>query len=291
MEKNIFKFGESSAAIILPKKWMEKHGLSPKSPLHLTEDQVGNLILAASEYSKKEECEFVVNPNTKSDLITKSIGLNYMYGTGKIRLYSKEGFTKPQLDKVYEKIGTDCPGFEITSQSTNEVIIEDFTNIKEVDIGKLINRIKSMVNEEFNETSKGNFKTIPEIERLVNRFFMLGMRYVNITQAKDDMKYFVTLQALESISDKMDMISKLPSIKDTKIFEDLQRQFDLCFKGFGGDQQAIEQVESIYRSVLNKMNQPKVDKIYSYLIIDIANSISRIADFGFRSNNEKLSLH
>lgn len=282
MEKRIFKFGDSSAALILPKKWTDKNGLKTSDMVYLSEDQTGGLVISAKQVPRKD-VEKVIDKHTAPNFINRLIGINYMYGTYKLRIYSKNGFTRSQLDSIEERISYDCPGFEITNQSEKDVVIEDLTDIKEVDMEKIILRLKSLINEEFREMLEGDPKAILKIERLVNRFFMLGIRYINVTQIKDTMKFSSILQNMETISDRMYVLSSRQGIRRSGIFDDLSMQFELSLKGFAGDLSAVERVSGIRASVINKLDKSDMDKLSAYLIKDITNNISNISEFGLRT--------
>jgi hypothetical protein len=286
MEKHIFKFGESSVAMIVPKKWADKNGLKASGTVHVSENELGNLIISAKG-SSKMEAEKVVSSRTKPTFIGRWVGLHYQYGVAKLRLYSADGLTHAQTEEVERKINGECPGYEITSQSNKDVIIEDFTNMKEVDIGKIVKRLRSLVNQEFREMLEGDPKTIAKIERLVNRFYMLGMRYVNITQAKDDLKYFGILRSLETISDRLDMLSEIKEARKKAIFEQLGRQFDESFKGLEGDSKAIESLAEGREAVHAQIIRARLDKLSTYLLKDISNNISAIAEYGLKSEGEE----
>ena len=98
---------------------------------------------------------------------------------------------------MQKEIGSECPGFEIISQSSNKLEIEDLTDIKEIKIEKIISRLRSLVLQQFVEVKSGNNDAVMGIEELADRFYMLGIRYVNIVQPKDVIKYYRTVAALE----------------------------------------------------------------------------------------------
>jgi phosphate uptake regulator len=280
MEKHVFKFGTGSLAIIIPKKWADKNGIDDKKSLELNENQNGELVLSTKAVGPME-VERTISAGMKGSLVGRWIGMHYLYGFSKIRLYSKNGFTQDQLDGVEERI-IDCPGFEITSESNNDIIIEDFTDIKDVDIEKVVNRLRSLINQEFAECLGENHKTVMKIEKLVNRFYMLGVRYVNITQAQDALKYLEALQQLEYISDRLAIVSSSLHSRGKEIISDLNRQFGLCIEGFHGNVGAIQQVAEIRVGVKGKVKGFKGDSLEKYLLSQLSNSISSIAEFGLR---------
>ena len=281
MEKHIFKFGSNSAALIIPKKWLDKNGLKFSDTVYVTESESGNLVISPKETAKKES-EKVVTSKTKPLFLSRWVGLHYMYGTGKLRVYSADGLTQAQIEGIENEINAECPGFEITSQSGKDMNIEDLTDIKEISLEKVVSRLRSLINQEFAEIGQGDTKTIARLEKLVNRSYMMGVRYVNITQAKDALVYLGVLESLEAISDKLDAISSGFKTQDPHIFEELTTEFELCFPAMKGDSKAIEKVAELRESMIKRLSHSRLDRIYVKLLIEIANSISSIAEFGLR---------
>ncbi len=285
MERRVFKFGTNSVALIVPKKWLDKSGLKPHSQVFVSESESGNLIISPTE-TVKQESERIVNSKTKPTFLSRWVGLHYMYGVGKLRVYSADGLAQNQLDAIEAKINSECPGFEITSQSSNDIIIEDLTNIREIDIEKIIGRLRSLINQEFFEMTQGDIKSVVKIERLVNRFYMLGTRYVNVTQARDATTYFGLLGFLEQISDKMATIASDFEIMSGEVFKSMKAQFDMCFVALNGDDKAIEEVAEMRERIVAKLSRAKIDKLYEKLLIEIADDITGIAEFGLRAEKK-----
>jgi len=180
------------------------------------------------------------------------------------------------------KINADCPGFEIISQSSKELVIEDFTDMKEVNLDKVIMRLRSLVAQEFVELSDNAAATIGKMEGLVNRFYMLGIRYVNMTQAKDSLRYFSVLESLESISDKLAFMAKNGLREKSADFKDMHSQLERAFDGFNGDVNSINEVAEMRRAILRRISHGKSDRLGLYMLSSIVDDISRIAEAGLR---------
>ncbi len=281
MERHIFKFGSNSVALIVPKRWLDKNGLKPSSTVYVSESESGNLIVSAAETAKRE-AEKVVTSKTRPSFISRWVGLHYMYGTGRLRVYSADGLTQAQVDGIEAKINVECPGFEITSQSSNDLVMEDLTDIREIDLDRIISRLRSLINQEFVEFISGDQKSVPKIERLVNRFYMLGMRYVNITQAKDALMYFGVLEMLEAISDKLEVVSVGTAIKNKQVFEELRAAFALCPDAMAGDSEALEKVAQMREEIIRKLPHRTKDDTQTKMLREVIDSISSIAEFGLR---------
>lgn len=281
MERHIFKFGEGSTALILPKTWVSKSGLRASDIVYLSESESGNLIVTARGTEKKS-AEWAVDSKTSPTLIERRLGLHYMYGTANLHIYSSDGFTTPQLDAIEKTVHGSCSGFEITTQTSKEVVIEDLTNIKEVNLEKIIMRLRSIVGQEFSELESGNIGAIGKMEELINRFYMIGVRYINITQASDFFRYFGVLEALEGIADRLAFLSEEPSAKGINIFGIMHSQLDLAFTGFTGNVKVIEEVTGMRASILKKIPHRKIGRLDAYMLRNVTDLISDIAEFGLK---------
>ncbi len=282
MERRVFKFGSNSVALIVPKKWLDKSGLKPSSSVFISETESGNLVVSPTE-TARQEAERVITSKTKPSFLSRWIGLHYMYGVGRLRVYSADGLTQAQIEGVENKINRECPGFEITSQSGKDIVIEDLTNVKEIDLDKIIGRLRSLINQEFEEMLGGDRRSVGRIEKLVNRFYMLGTRYVNITQAKDALTYFGILEFLEHISDKMEMLAVEFRSDDKEALTELRGQFDLSFSALKGNDKDIEKVAEMRERILRRLSHSRTDKRYARLIREISDDISGVSEFGLRA--------
>ncbi len=280
MEKHVFKFGDSSLAIIVPKKWAVKHRLSRESRINVSEGQRGELVISAEEMKSREAAR-MVDKSLNPGLITRWIGLNYMYGVSKLKIYSGDGFSQEQLGAIEDKLSTDCPGFEVTSQSHGEIGIEDFSSMKDVDLQKVLARIKFLIEQEFAEVLEGNPKTVAKIEKRVNRFYMMGTRYLNLAQPRDYQRYYVFLNKLELISDRMMELSADVTPKKRHIYKMLSSQFALCYPAFDGDEKAIAKAAELRKNVKDIVKRARLDHHEGFVFMEVANSIANIAEYGF----------
>jgi hypothetical protein len=135
--------------------------------------------------------------------------------------------------------------------------------------------------------AQANASSIGKLEELVNRIFNLGIRYVNVVQGKEAVKYFKIFQLLETISDQLCELSKMPAMKRSKgIFEQLGKEFELCFKGFGGDYKSMEQALKVRDSVYKMIG--KTSAFETYLLTEIAKNMIKISEFGLEIKQKEL---
>lgn len=279
MEKHVFKFGGGSWAVILPKAWIDKNRIDEKSALSVQEDELGNLIFS-SKSSGTEKAELVVDSRLSPEVAGRWVDLYYRKGVKTLRVYA-EGGAAQQFNNIEETVSRLCPGFEVISRSKNELLLEDFTDIKEVSIEKVILRLKSLISEELSEMGSVRSEEIAKLENLVNRFFRLGIRYINMTQGKNAINNFKLMQLLETISDQLYELAKHGSAQKSKaIFEQLGAELDFCFKALAGDAKALGSVlearESIYRRIISS----KPDALESYLLKEVSKNMVKVAELG-----------
>jgi hypothetical protein len=286
MEKHLFKFGKGSAAFIVPKRWIEKRGLKYNGAVFISENEAGDLIVSTKN-TLKEDAAKIIDDKTSVGIITRWIGVHYMYGTHKLKISSRNVITRAQVRAVEDKVEGWCSGFEIVSQSKNDMIIEDLGNMGEIDIVRIITRLRSLTNQIFWELIDGDPKTVPEIERLTNRYYMMGVRHVNLTQAKDSLKYFSVLKMIETIGDDLEYIAINYTVKNKAYFRELQEQFDLCFTALGGDEEAIESIALFREDIKRRIKEARMEEAQANLIRDIINKVSNIAEFGLKVSKKE----
>jgi hypothetical protein len=276
MEKRIFKFGKTSYAFILPKKWVDKSGI--KERMFVSENEKGELVISPQERSLKEY-QIKISSKFNPRLVGRWIGNVYLYGISKVKVTSDDRITEAQLREIEEEVKAECSGFEITSQSNKEVYIEDFTDLKEVSIEKVVTRLRYLVRQQIEEAKNKDVKTVRKIESLVDRFERLGIRYLNIVEPKDTLKYFKVLSVLEGMSDDILTISENFKLSD-RFFDEFLKAFDISFQGLAGNLEDIRKVSDIRWKVYGMAKRNLPDKMIAHLVRKIIDSISRISEFG-----------
>ncbi len=281
MERHVFKFGETSLAMVIPKPWTDKNGLKPSAPVQITETDDGSLLIS-SKGKVSKSADMVIGKEMKPLLVSRWVGMHYIYGVSKLRIFCRDGITQTQIEAVESKIGSDCAGFEITNQSNNEIGIEDFMDLKEITLDKIVNRLRSLVGFEFREMIEGEPSAIRKIEKLVNRFYMLGTRYTYMTQPRNELKYLKILELMEMIADNMLVLSETLDRKQAKLFDELRRQFEASALALDGDAKNVENVERMREEIRRKISGSKLSQIESLHLKEIADYISSIAEFGLK---------
>ena len=287
MERHIFKFGNSSYAVVLPKKWVEKMDLKSSNSVQLREVHKGD-ILISTQAQRGREVGITVRASMPPKLVGRWVWLYYIYGASKLKLRSPDGIRKEQLDAIEQEMKVEAPGFEIVSQSEKEIVIEDLTNMREVSLEKIMSRMRSLINEEFRIVQRGEYESMQRSEELVNRFYALGIRYINTSQDEDAVKSFRLLQLLESIADGLYRMASFK--RQAKILGKLQASFELAFSALGGDMKAIEGVFVARQEAYAEMNRGRVERLQARTIKDLATYIAQISELGLKIEESEAFL-
>ncbi len=281
MEKNIFKFGNSSLALIVPKRWTKKHGIKAGSSITVSEDGAGNLILSAKQSTETKAVK-AISRHTDPHLVWRWVGIYYRFGFKKLEITSKDGFTPEQISALKDQIERYSPGFEVMNQTANVITIEDLTEQKDIDLGKIMARMRSLVDESFRELIDGEPEKMEGTEALINRFYQLCLRYINIIQPAGMLKYFRTTEAMEEIGDLLLDISHIDCSRSrpaNSLLARAREKFVLSEKAFGGDEDAIKQIYEFVEE-LRGGRRGTVDKECRDLVEEISKYINYIAEFG-----------
>ncbi|MGD0729024.1 MAG: hypothetical protein ABR981_03030 [Candidatus Micrarchaeaceae archaeon] len=289
MEKHIFKFGSGSNAIILPKKWIEKNKLKSSDTVFLSENNRGELVLSSKLMPNKTFVK-IIDKSTDWKLLSRFVGLYYINGITKLTIRSKDTLTEKQVSEIQKQIRNECPGFEIINQSNNEIQIEDFTSIRDIDIDKILSRIRSLILQEFVDVKLKNLNAVVQIEELVDRFYMLAIRYINIVQPSDMIKYYKTVILFDNIADNL--LAVVPSMNkiNMDIIDKLSEIFEKSDKGFRGDQKTIVEIAAAKNDLKAQIDKLKVEKLYKRLLREIAKYSSQIAEFGLLEKDKSLEI-
>ncbi len=291
MEKRLFKFGGSSLAFVIPKKWADRNGLAASSMINIAENEGGDMIITTKEMPKSEAEEALVTHDMT--FIGRLIGFHYMYGTTKLRLYSKEGLTQKETKEIENRVRRFYVGFEITSRSKNDVVLEDITNMREVSIKKIISRLRLLVSEEFKDILAKRYEAVPETEELINRFYLFGIRYLNAVKPKNMYIYLRPIEYLELVGDTLQRLSKADLSKIESLLRENQKQLELSISALGGNRESMNEAFKMAEAILKKMKTMKLEPFRYNLMYDLTLSINAIAEVGFaqeRAHSAELLL-
>ena len=276
MERHVFKFGGGSWALVIPKAWVEKNGINKNGVVYMGEDERGNLVVS-TKGTAEFDAELVISSKIKPETAARWVFLYYRYGVKKLRVYSKEGLRR-HFKTIQTTVEKFCPGFEVINISNTELVLQSIVDIKEISADKLLNKLRSLIESELHELSAGRVEGIGKLEELVNRTFMLSIRYINITQGRDSIKYFKVYQLLETVSDQLYELSKLNKVSNSsKLFAALENELDISIKAFYGDMGVLAQAVEIKDSIVSMLKG--AGAFEAYLVTEAAKNMVKVAEF------------
>lgn len=289
MEKNILKFGKSSAVIILPKKWLDKKRLKTSDPVFITENSTGDLVISAKELGKTSFTT-IIDRQTDPDIVARFAYFYYMRGVSKLIIHSRDTITYHQIEQVRKTINYECPGFEMIAQSDKEIILEDLTDLKEMDINKVISRLRSLVGQQLTEIKNGQVANVKGLEELADRFYSLGIRYVNVAQPNETTKYYRSIILLESISDNLPIVAQILAKGNSAIINTLIKMFELSKEAFEGNRSSLLQIETLKKEITASVESSKLEANYKQALKSIARQLTQIGEFGLLLEDPALSV-
>ncbi|MGI0141888.1 MAG: hypothetical protein ACREBF_04560 [Candidatus Micrarchaeales archaeon] len=278
MEKRLFKFGKNSVAIVIPKKWVQQKMLKHGALIYLNENESGELIVSSAQTPKKEAEEDVTN--LSPNIVSRLIGFHHLYGTTKLNLYSKSGFTQKDAERIHERINKRYIGFEIVKQNKNELLIEDMSSVKETSMERIFSRMHNLISEEFSLVLSGDTQALQTSEDVVDRFYLFGVRYLNLVKPADLYAYFRLLQMAELISDWLTLVSKNRSKQVDALVAEAKKQFELSINALKGDEKTILDAIVLGDLLLKKVKSQKLTDFQRMLLDDLVWSIVAIAETG-----------
>jgi phosphate uptake regulator len=291
MQKRIFKFGAGSWAIVVPKPWVDKNKLDGKAQVDVHEDEYGNVVISANAIGPSES-EVLIGKSVDAEALGRWVVIFYRQGVKRLKVYSREGGATKQFEAVEEFVDRLCPGFEVSDRSAKVIEFEDLNDMREISTDKLLHRLRSLIAEELEEIGRQDSSEIGKLEGLVNRFFSLGIRYINITQGRDATKNFKIFQLLETVSDQLYLLSKQAGAsKNRPIFDQLKGDLQLCFEGLVGDHNAIEKCVKTKDLIIKSAAKTKgVTSLEYYLIGEVAKNIMKVSELGLPVLQKELDI-
>ncbi len=276
--------------MVVPKAWVERSGIRERNNVDMYEDDSGNIVISSKGTAPKES-ELLVGAGLNPEVLGRWVVMYYRQGTKRLRVYSREGSASKQFENAERIAMQRCPGFEVISRSNKEMVFEDFTDIRELSADKLLLRLRSLVSEELEEIGKVSPSEIGKLEELVDRFFSLGIRYINIVRGRGTTNYFKMFQLLESTADMIYILAKRGTMnKNTRVPETLKKELETCFKGLSGDYRAIELSVEMKNSIIKAARKDGLPDFEAYLIEEIVKNMVKIAELGLEVPQQELAI-
>ncbi|MEM1574585.1 MAG: phosphate uptake regulator PhoU [Nitrososphaerota archaeon] len=183
--RSVQKTGGGSYIITLPKSWIEKQGISKKTPLLIKLNENGTLTISIEkpeEYKKKNEIIIFDSMSPGRDIIG-----SYLLGFDTIILQSSTMFSRENIIDI-RKIVRSLAGAEITEESSNKIEVQILLNSEAVAPEKVLRREVVLVNSMILDcalalmsSNKNLIHSIIERDEEVNRQYFILVRVIRST--------------------------------------------------------------------------------------------------------------
>ncbi len=312
--RKVQKTGVCTYIISLPKSWTSKNNISAGDKLSVFEDKDG--ALSVNVYSsEKIISERSVNIDDFSDCVLKrKLLAEYLDGADRIKLVSKKGFDSMKREAVLQHIKRTI-GFEISDESNNVIILQNYFSSDYLSIMKSIRRAfiisKFMLTDTVKISSK-NLKALEsiicweeEIDRiafLVKRETMLAIRnslrlkQLNIS-AMECLSYRILVGQIEAIADHIIAIAQEEVlVKDAippEVFDGIYEFYEMileyyeeamkCYfkKDFHGANRVIDRIDEFVK----KKNGITIDNLEKEVLISVNTIISNMLSIAYHCSN------
>ncbi len=232
--------GKSTFIVSLPKHWIKSNNIKVHDKLVILENEDGSLtIYPYNKFKRKDESIITVDfktYNSYEEVLRECIAL-YLAGYQSIKVIN----ITSNLHELKEELRERLVGIEIIDETINSFTIHVFTSSIEVNIGKILERMFSIVYlmfENFISFVKGEvdyYKRIIELDTDVDRFYNFISRQINqalsnsylvyelgLNNKLECIEYKLVARALERIADHIEeMVSNF--IKLSSISEEIKK--------------------------------------------------------------------
>ncbi len=312
--RKVQKTGVCTYTISLPKSWTSKNNISAGDKLSVFEDKDG--ALSVNVYSsEKILSERVVNIDELSDCALKrKLLANYLDGANRIRLVSKRGFDSVKREAILQHIKRTI-GFEISDESSNVIILQDFFSSDYLSIMKSIRRAFIISKFMLIDTVKINSKNQKAVESIISweeeidriAFLVrretglairnsLRLKQLNIS-VMECISYRTLIEQIEAIADHIVAIAQEEVlVKDaipTDVFDEIYVFYEMilgyyedamkCYfkKDFHGANRVIDRMDEFVR----KKNSIIIDNLQKEVLVSVSTIISNMLSIAYHCSN------
>ena len=179
--RKLIKFGDNSFVVSLPKHWLKRNQLEKGSLVYLSENPANELVLAPEKRELKETLtEISIDTKGKSVLeLKREIIASYVNDYTVIKIVGPE--VETYLEDL-RNILNSLVAVEIIEQTANKIVAQDFLNIQDASLDRIIRRIDTIIRSIFLDldlTAKNDtHKTILARDFDINKLSYLGFKVI-----------------------------------------------------------------------------------------------------------------
>ena len=309
--------GGSTFIVSIPKRWAERNGLSAGTPLNITEDRNGNLVLSAQPMDVKDTVigEIKLSGSEDRDGLMRRLVGAYVSGATGI-LVSSKGAIPPELARTVRDFTRLVMGVEIIEESKDLIRLQDLINPSELSVRTGLKRMafitEKMVEDSFRGLKDRNMGILEDVmlrDMEVDRIdWLIQKEYNRMSQSpstadkerissEDALNFMLSSRYVERVADHAVSIAKYLTMieppKDKDLINHLIKEGEAARKVFSDGISSLfyrdlpladstidssKELRERLPALFKKVFQQEADE--AVLLAYAINSIERIASYG-----------
>lgn len=279
MKRKVVRHGPSTLTISLPSKWCKKYEITADRELELIEES-GNLIIL-NQGKKKDDFEIELNLENFGKIINDIIGACYKKGFNKLTI--KYG-SADELSLMH-KVITKFPGYGITEEKANTLIVTELAELKEDKFEAILRRIfyyLDLIIEEGKKALENNDRDL--LQKLVLRDRELTKLCDYIRRSinkkilvKEDLPLYTIVVQLEKIGDFYKYLFRHKLEDDLKLSKKFLKNYTVVKNSFTffhelfynyelKETKRFLEFKELYNNLILEQRNNKEAPYYTYLI-------------------------
>ena len=270
MQRNVIQQNQTTFAISLPKKWIEKNNIKKAEKLNLNE--INNNLIISKVSNNHLECKVDLKNITEPKERIIRIVLNNLYRKGYDEIHLLINEKDKYIIKNLIENNNLFVGFEISDETKNTLTLFSFSEAKKEQFDIIYHKItlicKELLSFDFEKITDNKIQIIEKHSQFLRRVVYkenLSEQYIDI------LRYLTIIShAIQRVFE-----NKL-EINNNKLKEDLLKFYTLVFRELINDKSTFMETQKLYLEIENEFKIKKCEKSDIHLW-EIARSINLAA--------------
>jgi phosphate uptake regulator len=285
-------------SLSLPKEWVKKNNLKPKTELQIFEKNNRTLVISPHSIDEEKLNEISLNIDEYVHNIDQILFAIYYLGIETIKLFSKNSISKDAKARIRKTL-THMSGTEISYEDNNKITIHVLLDKSKVNIIQVIYRISLLIDSQItNLLGQSDIDEVRINENEIDRLYHLITKMISLALIDSNVlysskinnvslipAYFLISKRLENVGDNLNHLAEYLHEKklcfgvNREILEFIKLELDRSVSYMLGKQTHIfEKVGSEKLEVIENMLSKMQDRIVMNYIEDAVRYIIDIEE-------------
>lgn len=189
--RSLQKVGNASYSLVLPKDWVERLGLGPRSSVIVEERGWELVVSPGPERSKRpiRYYEIIAGPEMERDMAIKLLLSAYLAGADLISVTSEERPLTAELKgALKDAVSRYTIGFEVVEDSRQRVSFQELAGSPTIGYGDLLKRMYGITDEMLKnafravkDSDEDSARFVADSDSDVDKFYLYGTRAITIS--------------------------------------------------------------------------------------------------------------